>query len=93
MQPLPTPNPKGFGCNVIACDKYPNTDLQERGVTYVDQDTLIRDADVISLHLPLTKSTQRIVNAQLLRAMKSTSLLVNVSRGGLVDTDALIEAL
>lgn len=53
----------GFGCNVIACDKYPNKDLQERGVTFVDQDTLIRDADVISLHLPLTKSTKNIVNA------------------------------
>ena len=67
--------------------------VQELGVQFVDQQTLLAECDIISLHLPLNPSTLRIVNEDVLLAMKPGALLINVSRGGLVDTDALIRCL
>jgi D-lactate dehydrogenase len=63
------------------------------GVEYVDSKTLARDSDVISLHLPLTSQTKHIIRKETLELMKPGAILVNVSRGKLVDTTALIEAL
>lgn len=68
-------------------------ELEELGVQFVDQQTLLAECDIISLHLPLNPSTLRIVNEDVLLAMKPGALLINVSRGGLVDTDALIRCL
>jgi D-lactate dehydrogenase len=85
---------RGFGMRVLAYDPYPSEDwAAEHGVTYVDQRTLARESDVVSLHIPLTPETRHIICRETIRQMKSGAILVNVSRGGLIDTTALIEAL
>ena len=85
---------KGFGMRVLAGDPYPNAEWAARcGAEYVDVPTLARESDIISLHAPLTRETDRIVNADFLALMKPGAMLVNVSRGRLVHTAALIAAL
>ena len=85
---------RGFGMRVLAYDPYPSSDwAAEHGVTYVDQRTLARESDVVSLHIPLTPETRHIICRETLRQMKPGAILVNVSRGALIDTTALIEAL
>jgi D-lactate dehydrogenase len=81
---------RGFGCEVLGYDKFPHPDFPG---TYVDLPELTRRADVVSLHVPLTPDTHHIVNAATLAALKPGTLLVNTSRGGLVDTEAAIDAL
>lgn len=82
----------GFGMKVIAVHKHPERDRME-GVSFVDMETLARQADVISLHCPLNESNQGFINRDLLSLMKPTSLLLNVSRGGLVNERDLADAL
>lgn len=82
----------GFGCNLIGSDVHRSPEFEKIGGQYVDADG-IEDADVISLHCPLTSDTYHIVNAQTLARVKRGALLINTSRGGLVDTEAAIEAL
>ncbi len=81
---------KGFGMKIIASDPYPKPEL---GVTYVELETLLREADVVSLHCPLTRGTYHIINKQNIGLMKPTSFLLNTSRGALIETEALIEAI
>lgn len=81
---------RGFKMNIIAYDVYPNPDL---GVIYVDLDTLFKESDVITLHCPLTKETKHIICKKNIEKMKDGVLLVNTSRGGLVNTGDLLEAL
>lgn len=82
---------QGFGMKVIAYDKYPNPDLE--GVTYVTMDELFSQSDLISLHCPLTDETYHLVNRESIRKMKDGIILVNTSRGGLVNTQDLIEGI
>ena len=82
----------GFGCDLIGFDVHRSPEFEEIGGRYVDASG-IEDADVVSLHCPLTPDTYHIVNAQALARMKRGALLINTSRGGLVDTEAAIEAL
>lgn len=82
----------GFGMHVLAVHKHPDRDRME-GVSFTDMETLFRHADVVSLHCPLNDSNQRFVNTKLLTMMKSTSFLINVSRGGLVNEEDLANAL
>lgn len=85
---------RGFGMRVLAFDKYPSLEwAAQHGVQYVDPRTVAREADVLSLHLPLTPETHHIVRRDTLALMKPGAILINVSRGSLVDTSALIEAL
>jgi len=85
---------KGFGMRVLASDPYPDKEWAARtGVEYVDVATIARESDIVSLHAPLTKETDRLVNADFLARMKRGAMLVNVSRGRLVHTTALIAAL
>jgi len=85
---------RGFGMRVLAYDPFPAADwASQAGVTYTDATSLMRESDVISLHVPLTPQTRHIVGAQTLALMKSDAILINVSRGALIDTTALIEAL
>jgi len=85
---------RGFGMRVLAFDVYPNEEWAARhGIEYVEIDTLIRESDLISLHTPLTPQTDRIVNSESLARMKPGVFLVNVSRGRLIHTKALIKAL
>ena len=85
---------RGFGMKVLAYDPFPNRDwAASQGVEYVDPSALARRSDVISLHVPLTPETKYIIRRETLRLMKPGVILINVSRGALIDTTALIEAL
>lgn len=81
---------KGFNMQVLAYDPYPNKSLD---VEYVDLEELMRKADVISLHCPLTSETKHIINKRTIEWMKDGVYLVNTSRGGLVHTEDLINGL
>lgn len=81
---------KGFGMRVIAYDAYPNP---SSGLEYVDLDTIFTDSDIISLHCPLMDNTYHMINAAAIEKMKKGVTILNTSRGGLIDTDALIEGL
>ncbi len=84
----------GFGTEVLVSDPYPNSEwAASHGFTYVDFDTLCERSDVISLHTPLTPETTHLVDAAAIKRMKSEVVLINVSRGGLVDAKALVKAL
>jgi D-lactate dehydrogenase len=84
---------KGFGCNIIAFDTHPNKALIEAGVIYYPLDEVFKLADIISLHCPLTPETNQLINKDTLGLMKKGVMLINTSRGKLIDTDAAIEAL
>jgi D-lactate dehydrogenase len=85
---------RGFGCKVLAHDRYPNEELVRHAMaTYVDVETLCRHADIVSLLVPLTPETRHIINQRTIGLMKRGVMLINTSRGGLVDTVAVIEAL
>ncbi|TFK32060.1 hypothetical protein BDQ12DRAFT_529840 [Crucibulum laeve] len=84
----------GFNCKVIAYDPYPSPLAQGYGITYVDAlDDLLKASDIISLHCPLTDSTEYIINDNSISKMKKGVVLINTSRGALIDTYALIRAL
>ncbi len=81
---------KGFGMNVIAYDKFP---AEGNGITYVSIDELIRKSDVISFHCPLTDENRHMVNKDTIAQMKKGVVLINTSRGALIDTEALVEGI
>jgi D-lactate dehydrogenase len=84
----------GFGMTILVNDPYPNAEwAQEQGFEYVDLDELAARSDVISLHTPLTPETMHIVDADFLKKVKHGVYLINVSRGALVDTKAVIKGL
>ena len=83
----------GFGMRIIFCDPSKDTSEPSVNATQVDLDTLLREADFISLHTPLTDETRGLINADTLGRMKRTAVLVNTSRGPVVDQQALYEAL
>lgn len=80
----------GFGMRVVAFDTYPAGDS---GLEYVSLDELFEVSDVISLHCPLTRDTHYLVNRERVKQMKEGVILINTSRGALVDTEALLEGL
>jgi len=85
---------RGFGMKVLAYDPFPDREWAARmGVEYVDASSLAGLSDIISLHVPLTPETKHIICRGTLDLMKTGVMLVNVSRGALIDTTALIEAL
>lgn len=81
---------KGFGMEVIAFDPHP---VEIEGVEYVEKDELFKRSDIISLHCPLTRETRYIIDEEALSLMKKSALIVNTSRGQLIDTEALLSAL
>lgn len=84
---------QGFGCRLLAYDPYPNEECQRMGLEYVELETLYREADIISLHCPLTSNTHHLINAEALATMKTGVMLINTGRGALIDTSAVIAAL
>jgi len=84
---------KGFGCRLMAYDPCPNDALRDLGARYVDLPELFAGSDIIALHAPLTPETHHIVNRETLGLVKPGMMVVNTSRGGLIDTEAAIEAL
>ena len=83
---------KGFGMNIIAYDVYENPDLKDF-VEYVSLDELFSRSDLISLHCPLMDNTYHMINIENIKKMKDGVILVNTSRGALVDTDEMIEGI
>lgn len=84
----------GFEMRVLYYDPYRREDLEQQlGITYADLDTVVRESDFVSVHTPLTNETRKLVNADLLRKMKRTAILINTSRGPVVDQAALYVAL
>lgn len=81
---------RGFGMRVIAYDKFPAKDA---GIEYVSPEELFRRSDIISLHCPLTEETRHFVNAESIRQMKKGVVLINTSRGALIDSEALLEGI
>jgi phosphoglycerate dehydrogenase-like enzyme len=86
---------KGFECDLVYYDvaRIPQEQEKELGVRYADLDTLIRESDVVSLHVPLLPETQQLIDERRLKLMKPNAILVNTSRGPVIDEKALIEVL
>ena len=83
----------GFGCRLLAHDVAPNPECLALGVSYVPLAELCAEAEIISLHCPLTPGTHHLIDAARLAGMQDGVMLINTSRGGLIDTAAVIEAL
>jgi D-lactate dehydrogenase len=83
----------GFGCKVLAFDLIANRDMEALGVIYLPLMEVIAASDIISLHSPLNEQTNHLINCDTIEAMKTGAMLINTSRGGLVDTKAVIAAL
>jgi D-lactate dehydrogenase len=83
----------GFGCKVLAFDPYPNQAVIDLGVEYVDLNTLYPQCDIISLHCPLTKDNHHLLNKVSFSQMKQGVMVINTSRGGLLDAFDAMEAL
>ncbi len=81
---------KGFGMKTIAYDPFPK---ERMGIEYVNIDELLAKSDIISLHCPLTSSTRYIINDKSIKKMKDGVFIINTSRGQLIDSDALLQAL
>ncbi|MGB3557659.1 MAG: 2-hydroxyacid dehydrogenase [Geitlerinemataceae cyanobacterium] len=83
----------GFGCHLLAYDLYQNPDCLELGVNYADLPEVLGRSDIVSLHCPLMPETDRLIDAETLKYFKPGAMLINTSRGGLIDTKAAIAAL
>lgn len=84
---------KGFGMNILACDPNPDNELTQMGGQYTQLNELISKSDIISLHCPLSENTHHIINQQQVETMKDGVMLINTSRGGLVNTQSVINGL
>lgn len=85
---------RGFGMKVIGFDPFPRLELEgQLGFAYVDFRELVKTCDVITIHAPLTKTTHHLLDASAFRAMKPNCVVVNTSRGEIIDTSALTDAL
>ncbi len=86
---------KGFNMKVIYYDviKPPKEVVEELGAEFMELNDLLRNSDIVTIHVPLLKSTYHLINEERLKLMKRSAILINTSRGGVVDTKALIKAL
>jgi D-lactate dehydrogenase len=83
----------GFGCKVVAFDVYPNDELKNLGVTFLPLKDVFSQADIISLHCPLNDQTKHMINDDTIQSMKPGVMIINTSRGGLIDSKAAIKGL
>ena len=85
---------KGFGCRILAYDPYTEPQaMEEAGVIRADLETILKESDYLSVHVPLTKDTKGMINHKSFQMMKPTAVIDNTARGGVVDESALISAL
>lgn len=84
---------KGFGLRLLAFDPYPSQAALDLGVEYVSLSTLFEQSDIISLHCPLTPENYHLINSSAFAQMKNGVMIINTSRGGLIDSQAAIDAL
>lgn len=84
----------GFNMNILSVTRHPNPSKETRlGIKFVDMDTLLRESDIVTLHVPLTPETEKMIGELELDKMRSTAILINTARGKVVDESALIKAL
>jgi D-lactate dehydrogenase len=83
----------GFGCRIVACDPVPSTECERLGVVYCSAREVFSQADIISLHCPLTPQTRHLLDADALSLMKDGVMIINTSRGAVIDTRAVIKGL
>jgi D-lactate dehydrogenase len=83
----------GFGCRLLAHDPFPNPEAAALGVTYVAMDDLLAESDIVTLQCPLTPETRHLIDDAAIARMKRGAMLINTSRGGVVDTQAVIRGL
>jgi D-lactate dehydrogenase len=84
---------RGFGCRILATDPVPNDECRALGVTYVPLDALLSESHIVSLHCPLTPETRHLIDATAINRMRHGVMLINTSRGAVVDTRAVIKGL
>jgi D-lactate dehydrogenase len=84
---------QGLGCKVVAFDIITNKELETLGIKYFTLQEVLQQSDIVSLHCPLTEQTKHLINNDTLAIMKNGAMLINTSRGALVDTKAVITAL
>jgi D-lactate dehydrogenase len=83
----------GFGCKVLAYDIVTNPEMEKDGVEFVSLEEIFKSSDIVSLHCPLNEQTKHVVNAKSIALMKDSVMIINTSRGGLIETAAVIEGL
>lgn len=83
----------GFGCRLLGYDTRPNEECRQLGLTYVSLEELLGQSDIVTLHCPLTPQTWHLINPDTIQLMKPGAMLINTSRGAVIDTKAVIEAL
>ena len=83
----------GFGCRVVAHDPYPNPECERMGVGYVTRSDLFAGSDIIALHCPLTPETHHLIDADAIDQMREGVMIINTSRGAIIDTAAVIDGL
>lgn len=83
----------GFGCKLIAYDVYENEEVKKKGVNYVTLEEMWQQADVITLHAPLTEDNRHMINKDAIDKMKDGVAIINTARGGLIDSEALIQGI
>lgn len=84
---------QGFGCRLVAFDLYPNQICRDLGVEYLSLNDLCAQSDIITLHCPLTPETYHLISTALIQQMKKGVMIINTSRGAIIDTLAVIEGL
>jgi len=84
---------QGLNCRVIAYDPYPNENMQEIGIEYHSLEALFNQSDILSLQCPLSSETRHLINSESISKMKDGVMIINTSRGGLIDTEALVKGL
>lgn len=84
---------RGFGCQLLAFDPHPDPELEELGGRYVELSELLSSSDIISLHCPLNPATHHLINRSAIDQMKPGVMVINTSRGAVVDTKAMIAGL
>ena len=82
-----------FGCKVLAYNRSEHADVVNLGIRYTDLDTLMRESDIVTLHVPMTAETHHLISRERLAMMKQNAILINTARGNVVDIPALAEAL
>lgn len=84
----------GFSMNILSVTRHPDPAKESRlGIKFVDLDTLLKESDIVTLHVPLTPETEKMIGEAELHKMKSSAILINTARGKVVDEDALVKAL
>ena len=84
---------KAFGCQVLAYNRSEHPEVKELGAIYVSLEQLLRESDIVTLHVPLNADTNHLIGAKELKLMKKTALLINTARGNVCDIDAVATAL